>query len=373
MFEGVRGPVTEQTMFDRFACDMPNESPATPDRVEPDEVHEREFFEENLALGGEGGPVVRIFGFKIPGQPAAFPNPTLRFVEGNVVHSVVKVAKNTHTIHHHGIEPTNFNDGVGHTAFEVNSEYTYQFRPAIAGTYLYHCHKNTVLHFEMGMYGFMIVDPRKPAGTRGPEAPYRDGGPGFVRRMNDIVPYDVEALWAVDEIDTRFHTLDHQAGQACPFFNVDENGEPTGATNPRMNDFRPDIFVISGIPINNFDPKATDRQPITHPNVAVTMGVGQTLLIRLLNAGYTIQRYTLGLDAEVIDVDGRPLGHAPESAMTRPFVIPANTPFELSTARRYTMLVRPTQPGVFHFKAEHTDWHEFKGVIGVTETIIAVR
>ena len=51
------------------------------------------------------------------------------------MHTVLESARNVHTIHHHGIEPSTFNDGVPDTSFTVKNQYTYQWRAARAGTF----------------------------------------------------------------------------------------------------------------------------------------------------------------------------------------------------------------------------------------------
>ena len=77
---------------------------------------------------------------------------------GVVFHGHAAGAPSPHTIHWHGIEPTPLNDGVGHCSMEFGS-YTFQWKPNFIGSYFYHCHRNTVQHFEFGLYGFLIIEP----------------------------------------------------------------------------------------------------------------------------------------------------------------------------------------------------------------------
>ncbi len=335
---GVAGPLT----FDTFGCDVFHENPDTPDRVPPDVRLTRDFFSGDLRLPGWGE--VEIWGFEDDESNVEepFPSALIRVRQGQVVHSTVKSSKGTHTIHHHGIEPTPFNDGVGHTSFEVSGHYTYQWLASSAGTYFYHCHKNTTLHFEMGMYGFLIVDP-----PSGPGKAF-EGGPD----------YDVEALWAFDEIDPRWHDLNQDAG-LC--------GEDEG-----LNDFNPAAFLISGVVAPQSDPL------ITQSGVAVDAHSGQSILLRVLNAGYTIQSITIGqagdpLDMQVISVDGRALGGSPPGSepWSRPFAIVPGQPFELTTAQRYDILLVPSAAGEYSVHVDFLQWIRRKR-LGVAETVIRV-
>ncbi len=271
-----------------------------------------------------------------------FPSRAIRTRQGDVVHATVGAQTNTHTIHWHGIDPSPMNDGVGHTSFELTSSFIYQFATHQAGTYIFHCHKNTVLHFELGMYGLLIVDPPQ--------------GPGFVAGFNPpghVIPYDVEAFWVPDEMDSRWHELGHNAYmQSCDA--NDPAGPGTFTQDGLLNDFRPDVFVITGVP--QVDAQSTAPPPITDPRVAVSARVGQTILIRLVHAGYTVQQYTIGLDARVIATDGYPLGTTPFTQYSSPFTIRAGTPFRLTSAMRYDLIIRPTQPGTFPAQVEFFDW-----------------
>jgi FtsP/CotA-like multicopper oxidase with cupredoxin domain len=286
----------------------------------------------------------------------SFPSALIRIPQGALVNADVNCQGNFHTIHWHGIEPTPMNDGVGHTSFEVTGHFIYQFQPRDAGTYFYHCHKNTVLHFEMGLYGLLLVDPPDPAAPTVPLT-YTTGGPGFAARFNPaavaltdhVIHYDVEAAWVPDSIDSRWHLLGHNAFmQICV---PDDPMNPANFTQDGiLNDFRPDIFVLSGIPRRINDP--TPFTAADSPLVAPTVRVGQTLLARTLNADYIIQQFTLGIDAEVIAMDGRGLGIPPFHQYSRPFPLPAGTPFRLTSAMRWDLIVKPTTAGTFPVKIE---------------------
>lgn len=104
------------------------------------------------------------YGYNTPGTndiKIFLPGPTLRFNLGDTV--IIHLKNNSpedHTIHWHGLDVDQENDGVGHTSTDVHSgeEYTYTFVCGNSGTYLYHCHVLTTLHLAMGMYGLFIVN-----------------------------------------------------------------------------------------------------------------------------------------------------------------------------------------------------------------------
>lgn len=340
----LRDPIRDRRHFERFGCDVRKDSPPTPDRVEPDVaftlgVH------SNARVRMPDGRRVDFMSFHhwVPDDEDddftkdVFPAPLLRVREGQVVHTTLISSRNTHTVHHHGIEPTPHNDGAGHASFEVGNRYTYQWRPSSAGGYFYHCHKNTVLHFEMGMYGPLIVDPPQ--------------GPGFVYRGRTVVPYDHEALWITDDVDPRWHTLDHLTGLLCDW-----------DTSQHLLRFEPEYWLLSGVP----HPRSR-----TDPRVAVTCRVGERVLVRLLNAAYGPVALTFPFDAECINVDGHALGGGRDERYSRPFTVPADTPFELSTAQRYDLILTPDRVGVFDVPFRFKRWIG-SASYGLAETTITV-
>jgi hypothetical protein len=321
-------------------------------------------FRRNLLVGIDlelpDGGKVKMWVIEDPDAPDAerrtFPSRTIRIPRDAVVNADVGCQGGTHTIHWHGIEPSPMNDGVGKHSFEVTGHFNYQFQPRNAGTFFYHCHKNTPLHFEMGLYGLLLIDPPKPAGSTIEGPPYPNGGPGFAAAFNPpdhVIPYDVEAFWVADSIDSRWHELGHDAFmQAC---DPDDPANPDDFTQDGiLNDFRPDIFVLTGIPrrINDPTPFTAADHPLFGPVVAPTVQVGQTLLVRTLNADYIVQQFTLGIDAEVIAMDGKALGVPPFQQYSHPFQLPAGTPFRLTSAMRWDLMVKPTTPGTFPVKVE---------------------
>jgi FtsP/CotA-like multicopper oxidase with cupredoxin domain len=202
------------------------------------------------------------------------------------------------------MEPGPHDDGVGHMSFEVTGKYTYQIRPMDPGTYFYHCHVNTPLHFEMGMYGGFIVDP-----ASGPGTVYGD----------ELSRYDVEAFWAFGGWDVRKHDLNQSAGFL---------GENVG-----LNVWEPQYLHINGA----FGEAAARSQRVT-----INARTGQTVCLRLLNAGYSIARVTFGgLEGELIGSDGRPF---PRSFKADEWM--------MSGAERYEAMLRPTRPGTYPIDVE---------------------
>jgi hypothetical protein len=227
---GVLGPQN----FDTFGCDVFRENPKTPDWLTA-----AVYFERKAFLNGElqmwDGQEIEHWGFedtlKAQGR-RTLPSPLMRVQEGDLVHVKFEARSNSHTIHHHGLQPTTFNDSVGHVSFEVTGEYIYQWQADHAGTFFYHCHKNTVLHFKMGMYGLLIVDPKPDRYKDGRMLAYtptlRD------EELRQVPTYDIEQFWVLDDIDPRYQDLNHDAG-LC--------GEDV-----KLNIFKPKYFLVTGTP-----------------------------------------------------------------------------------------------------------------------------
>jgi plastocyanin len=323
----------------------------TPDRVDPDITFENQGLREPgtpLFVPGVGPIEIwsfrdRTFDGEIDPEPdrTIWPARTIRVREGQIVHSLMNSRRDMHTIHHHGIEPTPANDGVGHLTFDVQHlHYDYQWKAADAGTYFYHCHVNTTLHFEMGMYGMLIVDPDVPG------APFSDGGPGAVYRANHIVPYAKEAIWVADDIDRRWHAnADHghegHSGVFCDHFvKIDSDH------NPRLHDFNPDVFVVTGVPAHhvngltpdNFLIDADEEVSLVTPRVKR----GGKLLVRAFNASYTTTRWKFptSLSGEVISADGRTFGRGSYGQYSNPYSLASvGHQIELTTAQRQSILI----------------------------------
>lgn len=307
------------------------DAPATPGRITPDVSFTRGVY-MNGSMTMDDDRSVTIWGFTDGGGGmggmggGTFPSAAIRVREGQIVHTVLNNDGMMwlHTIHHHGIEPSQENDGVGHYSFDVAGTYTYQWKASHAGTYFYHCHTNTVLHAEMGMYGALIIDPPEGPGTA------FAGGPR----------YDHEAIWAVDEIDSSWHNKSWDAG--------------TCGGDAGLNSLNPDYFIITGVDGN--------RSALTAPGIAVSMDVGDRLLVRYICAGYLPQTIRFGgLDAEIIASDGRPL----EQSITV-------TEIEASSAERYDCMIVPSRSGEYTVEIDIHDWVT-GNVLGTARTRITVN
>ena len=99
-----------------------------------------------------------------PGDPRDRGRPPPRATSSNA-------GSHPHTIHFHGIHPTNM-DGVFEIV-EPGGRFTYEFPARPAGMQLYHCHATPLKkHIHKGLYGAFIIDPKEP---RPPAQRARDG------------------------------------------------------------------------------------------------------------------------------------------------------------------------------------------------------
>ncbi|RJR36817.1 MAG: hypothetical protein C4567_13610 [Deltaproteobacteria bacterium] len=340
-------------------------------------------------------------GLIINPKQGAFPAPTIRVPRGSIYHAeTAGSGPPPHTIHWHGQEPTPMNDGVGHCSMELG-HYTYQWQPNFIGSYFYHCHRNTVQHFEFGLYGFTIIDPPDAffATQANPAIPIGAGRDGLFRTAANLVnfpqfgqtpadrvplitadplgqfptdphaytvPYDTEALWVLDDRDIRWSNLASDARATFPkqggIPGVDDNfhGNAGGGVGPNdffaFNDFRSTHFYCTGFPFPGpvagsavLDARATVIPPElmsgkTGVQVAINGAVNSNILIRCLNGAYNNVRLTFPVDIVIIGWDGRALGVPPFGRYNAPVLVPAGTEFEFSVARRFDCLIRSATP-----------------------------
>lgn len=331
--------------FDTFGCRVFQTNPDTPDWRRADVYFQRKMFgSHDITMPDPKKTKVRFWGFEdtinAEGKESV-PSPMIRVVEDQLVHVQLESRKGAHTIHHHAIEPTTMNDGVGHVSMEITGRYIYQWQPRQAGTYFYHCHKNTVLHFEMGMFGLLVVDPvnnDQHFARTGRRLAYNHGN-------SDRIPeYNAEQAWVFDDVDPVWHELPGR-------FDADAGlcGEDVG-----LNDFNPKFFFINGEAKKPRSSASASNTPIQKARIVAWEG--DKILIRMLNASFSLLKIVLPLEAQLIAVDARPLAQPWNSWMT----YKAGEPIYLSTANRYDLLIDLTAPANKGAKGALTANFEFQ-------------
>ncbi|APR87669.1 Multicopper oxidase [Minicystis rosea] len=430
---GVRAnPVPEVMAAAGFQDD-----PSEPHTVQRDLMHGRRIDTWDLRKDG-----LLYFLFRDGDNPATndgnFPAATIRVPRGAIFHAETQGhGPPPHTIHWHGIEPTPINDGVGHCSMELG-QYTYQWQPNAIGSYFYHCHRNTVQHFEFGLQGNLIIHPpdaffasiastdpntgkvtlnnipigagrdgrfRTAANLVTPIADFRPRFPGFIggHAQNGVfvpdplnqfptdphaftVPYDVEVLWVLDDRDSTWSDF---APDARAFFPRAGNlpGIDDRFAIGFFNDFNADYWFVTGVPVVPLDgQKRIGNTGTIHPTLAPTIGgsggvdlgptglippelnsgvsgsqiavnakINQTILIRCLDSAYNNARITFPVDVLIIAMDGRALGVPPFGRYNNAFLLPANTPILICSARRFDALARSAVPVNAFVKVEFFD------------------
>ena len=222
------------------------------------------------------GSQTRLMGYtQLLGSPIDLPSPTIIVTEGDSVELKLRNFSQPapHTIHLHGLDVDQQNDGVPHLSFQVNhgENKSYFFRAPHPGTYLYHCHVFSSLHVQGGMYGLLIVKPSQPNITW-------TGG----------YPYEKEYAWLTSEIDSNWHTMA-----------VINQPYDSTVMSYAIPDFDPQYFLING--------KSETQLDLT--NAGVEAAANEEVYLRLANIGFYGNRYVFpdNLNARIISSDGRPL------------------------------------------------------------------
>ena len=282
-----------------------------------------------LADGGTTGTWYFGGGFNNDRQ---WSGPVIEVVEGETA-NITLSSMRPHTIHLHGLDVDQANDGVPATSGFVGSNtngnygrvdgkvnlgdtYTYTFIAPHAGTYQYHCHVDTPLHYDMGMFGTIIVRPSNGSITEA-----WAGGPTFSK----------EHVWQLATFDTSWH-----------------NYMITGTGTAR---YRPDRFMING---RNGGDLQTDT------TVAVEAPAGEKVLIRVNQTSYQSADINFGgLSFDVIASDGRPM----KNTQTK-------TSIYIAPGERYDLLV--TMPTAGTTKYATVNYYDNRGdsVIGSCVTTI---
>ena len=341
------------------------ENPVTEFRQTPQRSVVLEFFSRDLEF--DDGAEFEVWSFESEDSGRSLPGPTLRPTEGEIFHATFTPSKGAHTIHWHGMEPDPRNDGVGHTSFEIGDTYTYQWqaepgRPGdpnygAAGTYFYHCHVNTVLHAQMGMFGALVVDPvvhpSYPV-TPGARRPFVDGPEYDIATECILIPYSVDPRW---------HEMNHAAGLS---------GEDAG-----LNRFEPKHFYLLGGNLANRGNTDDRVWSLSSIPANVVPGARKPTLLRILNANYLPNRMYFtdsagnpARIAEIIAHDGRPFRDTSVPGVPSPTCSAAGYPLLTSVlcfgaAERYDVMLLPPTPGRYQLRVEWEDW--------ITGEVLAAR
>jgi FtsP/CotA-like multicopper oxidase with cupredoxin domain len=94
------------------------------------------------------------------------PGPELRVEQGDLVEVVLRNqdVDDGVTIHWHGIDVTNAEDGVAGVTQDAvlpGDSYTYRFRAEQLGTFWYHTHQVSSQEVRRGLFGVIVIEPRE--------------------------------------------------------------------------------------------------------------------------------------------------------------------------------------------------------------------
>lgn len=251
------------------------------------------------------------------------PSPVIEANEGENVEITLN-SMMEHSMHLHGLDVDTQNDGVPALSFAVGgagnpTSYTYRFVAPHAGTYMYHCHVETNKHFEMGMFGTIIIRPRDGSINQ-----IWENGPGF----------DKEYVWQLTTYDSTWHS--------------GMGGGMGGSSN--LARYRPNYFMING---------RDGASAHSDTTTAITANAGDKVLVRINGTSYMSGIVRMGgLSFEVVASDGRPLAQAYTA-----------TEIMCAAGERYDIILTMPSSGQYTGSIEYRDIRNVKALGTATTTI----
>ena len=256
-----------------------------------------------------------------PSRRSALPSPLIRVNEGEGVHIKLEMMGSSALRNTSAATRNIGRASAGSVAVARTENFVYQWKPRKAGTWLYQHHASTPLDFEMGLYGVLVVDAERDSSGR--SLAYHKGP-----------AYDCERFWVFDDIDPSWHSVDAAASAPSA---LAANVAANGGFNPHL--FDPKYFLVNGI---------ANTEAVRHPDVAVQARAGEKVLLRLVNASYSLMRVRFEkLRGHIVSVDGSALDVA-ERPWTQWIAVEPDQPVFMATGSRNDVLIDldPAKNGV---------------------------
>jgi len=261
------------------------------------------------------------------------PSPVIRVEQGDTIWIQLE---NTHyfphTIHLHGIDHPwvdssgEGNDGVPQTSDKFvlpGQSKTYEIRPRVPGSFVYHCHVQTHVHLAMGLVGMFVVEENRPNNW----VQTFNVGAGQVRHPSKAILEDYDS-----EYDLHYHAMDKELHSI-----IQESNDPRLIAKKMnreydMTDATEDYHTLNG---RSF--------PYTLRESIIVAEPDKNIKLRMFNStGETLAMHTHGHKGTITHYDG--VEHNPVAQITRDV-------YDLAPAQRNDLKINTTDDG-FHSYGE---------------------
>lgn len=237
----------------------------------------------NSFVGNDANPLLRA------------PSPAIRVEQGDTVWLQLENSHYfPHTIHLHGVDhPFIDNKGEGNDGVPQSSDKlvlpgqskTYEIRPRIPGTFVYHCHVQVHAHVAMGLIGMLIVEENRPNNW---VQTFNVGG-GQVRHPSKAILEEYDS-----EYDMHYHAMDKELNNIIQKYNDPRLIAKKMNREYDITDSTEDYHVLNG---RSF--------PYTLRESIIVAEPDKTIKIRMFNSSSEMMAvHTHGHKAKITHYDG---------------------------------------------------------------------